>query len=125
MYVRFAFRTGRSEVVERRSWYDGSSDRFLLLKPLRSFSFHPLLYNWFCEDRYMYYPASRMVDIKDPLQLTKNTSPPFLPSFFPSFLRFDFLAVGINVVCIYVYITFSRNYLDYLFIFIPLLLHAV
>ena len=62
-------------MVESRSRCDGSSDRSLMVDPLRCFSFKPVLHNWCNKGCYMCYPLCGMVHVKEPLLLIGKSSP--------------------------------------------------
>ena len=53
----------------------GLSDRFLMVDPLRYFSFQPVINDWYNKGRGMYYPVYVMVYIKDPLHFIGRNSP--------------------------------------------------
>ena len=58
-----------------RSWCDGSSDRSFMVDPLSYFTFQPLFHVWCNKGCGMCYHVCRMVRIKEPLLLTKKSSP--------------------------------------------------
>ena len=55
------------------SWCDGSSDKSITVDPLGYFSFQPVL-NWCIKGCDMCYPVCRMMHIKEPLLLIRNSS---------------------------------------------------
>ena len=52
---------------------DGSSDRSFIVKPLRYFSFQPVLHDWCNKGCGMCYPVCVMMHITDPLLLIEKT----------------------------------------------------
>ena len=57
------------------SWCEWSSDRSIMVDPLRYFSFQPVFYDWCNRGRGMCYPVCEMVHIKEPLVLIDKRSP--------------------------------------------------
>ena len=72
-FLSFILGVRHSSVV--RVFANGAMDQSFIVDPLISFSFQPVLHDWFNKGCGMYYPVCRMVHINDPLLLIGKSSP--------------------------------------------------